>query len=110
MFSTSVREGRGGEETCEWKTASSYPSSSRNHVSGPTSSSNRYGEAAALRPGTYRSATPSRSTTSPQASFGDSARACSSSADRVSAGITTESSPPDRALHRPLDVVGLPEG
>src|SRR5881397_3576327 len=36
-FSTSVREGRGGAETCEWTTASSYPPSSRNQISGSTS-------------------------------------------------------------------------
>ena len=40
-------------------------------------------------PGKKRSATPSRSARSPQASFGSSASACSTSAERTSAGITT---------------------
>jgi plastocyanin len=49
-FARSVREGSADEVGCEWKTASSKPSSSRNQTSGSTSSSKRYGEAAALRP------------------------------------------------------------
>ena len=48
----------------------SYPSSSRNQTSrSGMRSSNRYGEAASLTPGTYFSATPSRITRSPHASF-----------------------------------------
>ena len=87
MFSTSVRDGRGGEERCEWKTPSSIPSSSRNQISG-SASRGRSDRArlAALIPGSYRSATPSSITTSPQASFGASASACSLSARRVSGG------------------------
>ena len=76
------------------------PSSSRNHVSGGTSSSNRYGDAAALTPATYRSATPPLTTTRPHASFGDSSRACSASASRTGAGITTRRNVPSSSRRR----------
>src|SRR6266498_221024 len=80
MFSTSVREGRGGDEGCEWTTASS----------------NRYGESARFRPASYRSAVPFLSTSSPQASLGASAAACSAKALRTAPGtwITKGSAPP----------------
>src|SRR5438270_802787 len=81
MFSTSVRDGRGGDERCEWTTA--WSSSISDQPTGSRKSSNRYGDAALFTAGTYSTAFPFSSSSRPHDSFGASARAWAAMASRI---------------------------